>query len=81
VGLYPAVPLVIPPGEKDFAAVVLQGRKQNEKIRIQTEQTERKQDEHLLASMTPEEAAEYKADLGKAKREQKKSMERIMGLA
>jgi hypothetical protein len=73
VGPYPAVSYVSPPGAKDFAAAIAQFEQEMQKITMQREE---QRDDKILKSLTPQQAAEYKARSEQRERETRLWMER-----
>jgi hypothetical protein len=74
VGLYPAVPFVVPPG----AAAIAQLEQEREKIRRQIEQEQLKREEEPK-DLTPQQAIEFKARREQWEREDKLLMKRYTG--
>ena len=71
VGLYPAVSLVVPPGAKEFAAVMAHSDQERERIRKQSQEEKLKRTEEYLKALTPQQAIEWE-QLEKESQEQEK---------
>jgi hypothetical protein len=79
VGLYPAVSLVVPPGAKEFAAVMAHSDQERERIRKQSQEEKLKRTEEYLKTLTPQQAIEWEQLENESQEQEKLWTERYNG--